>query len=178
MIFLDRDGTLNPDPGYIARLEDYHFYDFTMEALKLLAEKGQRFCLITNQSGIARGIIKQADLDAIHAYIRKAFAEYGIPLYNIYFCTDHPDRATEFRKPGKGMFLKAARDFNLRLKDCLMIGDSRNDIEAGFNLGLDTMLVLTGAGLKTEAALPEQIIPTFTAQNLLQGARHLVEIIE
>ena len=175
MIFLDRDGTLNPDPGYISSLADFQFYDFTLEALKLLASVGQRFCLITNQSGIARGLFKPADLDEIHDYIRESFAECDIPLLAIYYCTDHPDRTTEYRKPGTGMFLTAAKDFDLSLKDCLMIGDSGRDIQAGYKLGMDTMLVLTGEGIRTEKSLPRQIRPTFTVPNLLEGARLIME---
>ncbi len=175
MIFLDRDGTLNPDPGYIASLADFNFYDFTLEGLKLLASAGQRFCLITNQSGIARGLIKRSDLVEIHDFIRESFAENDIPLLAIYYCTDHPDQATDYRKPGPGMFLTAAKDFNLNLKNCIMIGDSGKDVEAGFKLGMDTMLVLTGDGAQTEKSLPQQIQPTFTVPNLLEGARLIME---
>ena len=68
-IFLDRDGTLNPDPGYISSLNDFIFFDFTLSALKQLAKAGNRFCIITNQSGISRGLIQQDSLQEIHDYI-------------------------------------------------------------------------------------------------------------
>ncbi|MFQ6614366.1 MAG: HAD-IIIA family hydrolase, partial [Fidelibacterota bacterium] len=86
MIFLDRDGTLNPDPGYISRREDFHFFDFTLEALSRL--KGNSFIIITNQSGVARGRISEQNLEAIHAYVRQSFREHGIDLKAIYVCTD------------------------------------------------------------------------------------------
>ncbi len=169
MIFLDRDGTLNPDPGYIASLDDYHFYEFTLEALTRLSP--QSFILITNQSGVARGLIEERNLEQIHEYIRKTFQNQGIDLKAIYVCTDHPDHASDRRKPGPGMFLEAAQDFDLDLTRCLMIGDAESDILAGQNLGMDTMLVLTGRGKETLPRLTDS--PTFVVENLLEGAKLL-----
>ena len=169
LIFLDRDGTLNPDPGYISSLDDFEFYPFTIDALKQL--DGQSFIIITNQSGVARGIIDEGNLEEIHQYIRKMFSENHINLKAIYLCTDHPDRPTERRKPGPGMFREAARDFNLDLSRCLVIGDAESDILAGQNLSMDTMLVLTGKGKETLPGLT--VKPTFVAENLLEGVKLL-----
>lgn len=166
-IFLDRDGTLNPDPGgYISSLNDFSFYDFTIDALKKIAAIGNQFCIITNQSGISRGLIKQERLDEIHSFIKKEFNKNQIPLLDIYVCPDHPDNATEMRKPGSGMFLKAELDYGLHLSDCLMIGDSLADIKAGEMLGMDTMLVLTGRGETTLKELSDFIKPTYVVKNL------------
>ena len=77
-IFLDRDGTLNPDPGYISSLNDFIFYDFTLPALKQLAKAGNRFCIITNQSGISRGLIQQEHLQEIHDFITMEFEKNNI----------------------------------------------------------------------------------------------------
>ena len=99
-IFLDRDGTLNPDPGYINSVDQFTFYDYTMDALKQLSNSGNRFCIITNQSGIARGIVTLDALAEIHDYVLNAFHENELELLGIYFCPDHPDEATENRKPG------------------------------------------------------------------------------
>lgn len=169
-IFLDRDGTLNPDPGYIQSLDQFQFFDFTLPALETLAEAGFRFCIVTNQSGIGRGLIKQESLDAIHQFIREEFLRQGINLLNIYYCPDHPERACESRKPGAKMFLQAARDYAIDLENCLMIGDAGSDIEAGVNLNMDTMLVLTGKGRQTLVDLKNRSRPTFIAENLLAGA--------
>ena len=79
-IFLDRDGTLNPDPGYISSLNDFIFYDFTLPALQQLAKTGNRFCIITNQSGISRGLIQQDSLQEIHDFITLEFEKNNIPL--------------------------------------------------------------------------------------------------
>ena len=172
-IFLDRDGTLNPDPGYISSLNDFIFFDFTLPALKQLAEAGNRFCIITNQSGISRGLIQQDSLQEIHDFITLEFEKKNIPLLGIYVCPDHPEQATERRKPGPGMFLEAELDHDLNLMDCIMIGDSAADMEAGEMLGLDTMLVLTGRGNETIEFLPEYEMPTFIANDLKEGALKL-----
>ena len=172
-IFLDRDGTLNPDPGYIRSLNDFSFYDFTIPALKEMSKAGNRFCIVTNQSGVTRGWIENKALDEIHGFIKSEFEKHGIPLLGIYVCIDHPDQATERRKPGSGMFLEAEMDHGLTLMDCLMVGDSTADIEAGEMLGMDTMLVLTGCGAETINTLPEYKMPTYIVADLSQGAKKL-----
>ena len=172
-IFLDRDGTLNPDPGYISSLDDFEFYEFTIPALKKISEAGNRFCIVTNQSGVERGFIQKNKLDKIHDFIIEKFKKNNIPLLEIYTCSDHPDKATERRKPGPGMFLEAEADHDLNLLDCLMIGDSVTDIEAGEMMGMDTMLVLTGRGKETMNSLLEYQAPTFIVKNLGEGAEKL-----
>mgnify|MGYP006079541509 CR=1 FL=1 len=172
-IFLDRDGTLNPDPGYINSLDDYSFFDFTFDALRQLEKVGDHFCIITNQSGVGRGIIDIDELSRINSYILDKFYENKLSLFGIYYCTDHPDNATEYRKPGVGMFIKAAKDNGINLKRSIMIGDATSDIQCGLNLGMDTMLVLTGKGKETQSKLNE-IAPTYCAQNILEGAKIII----
>ena len=173
-IFLDRDGTINPDPGYISMLDDFQFFDFTISSLKKLADGGNRFCIVTNQSGIDRGLIKQRNLDEIHTFIQNEFQINNIPLLGIYVCTDHPEQATERRKPGPGLFTEAAQDNNINLKKSLMIGDSIADIEGGNKLGMETMLVLTGCGNQTKKTIPDEIQPTFVVSSLQEGASILL----
>ena len=172
-IFLDRDGTINSDSGYISTIKDFKLYDFTIPALKKLARLGNKFCIITNQSGVNRGLIKKEDLLLIHNFIEQIFEESQIPLLKIYTCFDHPDHSTERRKPGSGMFYEAKNDFGFDLKNCLMIGDSYVDIKAGILLEMDTMLVLTGHGERTLNVLKKDEIPTFVAKNLNKGVEEL-----
>ena len=148
-IFLDRDGTLNPDSGYISNISDYNFYEFTLPALKIMSRNNNQFCIITNQSGVARGLIPIKNLNIINNFIRTEFIENSIPLLDIYMCFDHPDNASNRRKPSPDMFLEAQKEYNLNLTNCLMVGDSIVDMKAGKNLGMETMLVLTGEGEKT-----------------------------
>ena len=171
-IFLDRDGTLNSDPGYINSLNDFTFYDFTLEALKLLKIFCDNFCIITNQSGIGRGKINIDELSRINSFILDEFYVNKLSLIGIYYCTDHPDNATDFRKPGVGMFNKASKDNNIDLKRSIMIGDAVSDIEPGLKLGMETMLVLTGRGKESKSKLGK-ISPTYIAQNLLDGAKQI-----
>ena len=174
-IFLDRDGTLNFDPGFIQNVDQFKFYDFTFPALKILSQHGNNFCIISNQSGVARGLIDINDLHELNAYIRREFNSNQINLLDIYYCTDHPDEASDRRKPGTGMFLDAADDHNIELKRCLMIGDSERDLIPAHLLGMDTMLVLTGNGHLTLDTIAPSDKPTFVSENILEGAKMLVK---
>tara|TARA_S200000501_G_scaffold353209_1_gene372811 strand:+ start:61396 stop:61938 length:543 start_codon:yes stop_codon:yes gene_type:complete len=172
-IFLDRDGTLNPDPGYINKIENFVFYDFAIRSLKKIAKIGNRFCIITNQSGIARGVIKKEALEEIHDFVRNEFERNSIELLGILTCTDLPSNPTDRRKPGPGMFFEAKIKYNLSLTNCLMIGDSICDIKAGANLGMDTMLVMTGNGKETLKLIKRSYQPNYIADNLYDGALQL-----
>ena len=173
-IFLDRDGTINSDSnGYISSLQNFNLYDFTIPALKRLSELGNKFCIITNQSGISRGLIKVENLNFINDFIIKIFRQHEIALLKIYTCFDHPDYATNRRKPGPGMFLEAKRDYGFDLKKCLMIGDSYADMKAGSLQGMDTMLVLTGHGQKTLGILEKKETPTYIVKDLYDGVEKL-----
>ena len=172
-IFLDRDGTLNPDSGYINDISDYKFYKFTLPALKLMSKKNNQFCIITNQSGVARGLVSIKSLNTINNFIRKEFSENRIPLLDIYMCFDHPDNASNRRKPGPGMFLEAKKEYNLKLSNCLMVGDSILDMKAGKNLGMETMLVLTGEGVKTLKNFQGSKLISHVAENIYKGFKQL-----
>ena len=168
-IFLDRDGTLNPDPGYINSLDQFEFFDFTISALKEMSEYCLGFCIITNQSGLSRGIIQIDELSKIHDFILNEFYQNKLNLFGIYFCPAHPDKPTLNRKPGVGMFQAAAKDHNINLKNSIMIGDALSDIQAGLNLDMDTMLVLTGRGQNSKDSL-NGLTPKYIVENIMAGA--------
>ena len=172
-IFLDRDGTLNPDSGYINNLKDYKFYDFTIPALKLMSKKNNQFCIVTNQSGVGRGLVSIGNLKTINNFIKKEFKRNGITLIDIYMCFDHPDNASNYRKPGSGMFLDAKNDHNLKLSKCLMVGDSFKDMEVGYKLGMETLLVLTGEGKKTLDRCKGSNLITYKAKNIYEGFKQI-----
>ena len=174
-IFLDRDGTINIDPGYISDVKNFKFYDYAFDALRVLSKLSANFIIITNQSGVARGIIKESNLVDINKFVFKNFAKNNINLLDIYFCTDHPENATSRRKPGVGMFLEASNDFNIQLSNCLMIGDASSDILPAVTLGMDSMLVLSGRGRTFIESFDEDSKPDYIAENLLIGARKLVK---
>ena len=173
-IFLDRDGTISHDPyGYINDVKDYDFFDFTFEALELLHQYSDKFFIVTNQSGLSTGKIDIDNLESIHAYINDEFRKRKLPLKNIYFADNYDEDYFSMRKPGIGMFQKASEEFNINLENCLMIGDSLCDIEAGANLGLDTLLVMTGNGKETRKLIKQSHQPSYIADNLLDGALQL-----
>ncbi len=175
VIFLDRDGTLNFDPGFVQNVDQFKFYDFAIPALKILSQHDNNFCIISNQSGVGRGLIDINDLRDLNAYIQREFINNQLNLLEIYNCTDHPDQASNRRKPGTGMFLEAADDHNIELKRCLMIGDSERDLIPAHILGMDTMLVLTGNGHLTLDTIEPSDKSTFVAKNILEGAKMLVK---
>ena len=174
-IFLDRDGTINIDPGYIPDVENFKFYDYVFDALRVLSKLSKDFIIITNQSGVSRGFIKESNLIEINKFIFKNFAENNINLLDIYCCTDHPENSTIRRKPGVGMFLEASNDFNIDLSNCLMIGDALSDILPAVTLGMDSMLVLSGEGKKTVEIFDKGFKPSYIVENILVGARKLVK---
>ena len=174
-IFLDRDGTINFDPGFVQNIEQFNFYDFAIPALRLLSQHGNNFCIISNQSGVGRGLIDINDLRAINVFIRQQFINNHINLLDIYNCTEHPDNANDRRKPGTGMFLEASDDHNIELNRCLMIGDSERDLLPAQLLGMDTLLVLTGNGHLTLDTISSSDEPTFVAGNILEGAKMLIK---
>ena len=169
-VFLDRDGTLNPDSGYINNISDFNFYRFTIPALKIMSKKNNKFCIVTNQSGVARGLIPIDNLFIINDFIKKEFSNHNINLIDIYMCYDHPDTSSDRRKPGPGMFLDAKKDHNLSLSNCLMIGDSIIDMQAGINLGMETMLVLTGRGQDTLKTFGDIKLVTYVVNNIYEGS--------
>ena len=174
-IFLDRDGTINIDPGYISDVKNFKFYDYAFDALQILSKISKKFIIITNQSGVSRGLIEKNKLIEINKFIYKNFSESNINLLKIYYCTDHPEKATNRRKPGVGMFLEASIDFSIELSNCLMIGDTLSDIVPAVNLGMDSMLVLSGKGKTSIERFDKNFKPNYIAENLLTGAKELVK---
>lgn len=146
-IFLDRDGTLNPDPGYISDPKDYELYEGVTEALSKLQNKGYLLILITNQSGISRGLFTEEQLEAVHQKMKKLLEEGGVRLDAIYYCPHHPDHpykgisVCNCRKPKPGMILKAIKDFDIDIEKSFMIGDRTSDIKIGLASGVTPICI-------------------------------------
>tara|TARA_Y100000591_G_scaffold311258_1_gene314498 strand:- start:245 stop:790 length:546 start_codon:yes stop_codon:yes gene_type:complete len=174
-IFLDRDGTINLDPGYISSVKDLKFYDYTFKALKLLRSLTKSFIIITNQSGVSRGIIKEQKLIEINYFIHSKFLENKLNLLDIYYCTDLPGNGSTFRKPETGMFLQAASEHNIDLTRCIMIGDSYKDIVPANNLGMSSLFVLSGNGKKDLHKFDDSFKPDLIAKDLFLGAKDLIK---
>lgn len=182
-VFLDRDGTINEDPGYLSKIEQFIFLPQALEALKALQEAGFALVVITNQSGIARGYFTVEDLDKVHNHMEELLSQAGIKLGGIYYCPHHPEKGLpeyvqqcSCRKPGIALLQKAAEELNLDLVQSYMVGDKLSDIGAGQQAGCKTVLVLTGEGKKTLAKKANwQYQPTEVAANLYQAAQWILE---
>lgn len=147
-IFLDRDGTLNPDPGYISNPDDFELFPGVVEALKKLYSAGFLLVIVTNQSGLSRGLIKEEQLQSIHQKLKKILKISGIELAGIYYCPHHPDFTyidgladCECRKPKPGLIYKAIEELEIDPVDSFMIGDKLSDIEAAINAGVSPVFI-------------------------------------
>lgn len=142
-LFLDRDGVLNIDHGYVFRVADFEPVEGVFDALRLAAQRGYLLIVVTNQSGIGRGYFTQADYEILEAHIRRSFADEGVELDAIYHCPHHPDDGCDCRKPSPGMILRAAREYDIDLVTSVMIGDKESDAEAARAAGIGTIELVT-----------------------------------
>ena len=178
-IFLDRDGTLNEDPGYINDPNKIVLFPETGEALSVLKKYGFFLIVISNQSGIARGLMTSKDVDAVNDKINFLLSEYKVKVDAFYYCPAHPDYSNdeecECRKPSPKLLFEATKEFNIDLPKSYFIGDSVSDIQCGKNAGLKTILVRTGKGEESFSILQkENNFPTFVADNLLKACTFIL----
>ncbi|HSP86817.1 MAG TPA: HAD family hydrolase [Ignavibacteriaceae bacterium] len=175
-VFLDRDGTLNEDPGYLGDPEKVKLFPETGEALSILKNKlNFKLIVISNQSGIARGLITKENVIAVNNKLNDLLSVNNVMIDAFYYCPYHPEFSSEedcsCRKPSPQMILKAADDFKIDLTKSFFIGDAVSDIECGINAGVRTILVKTGYGYESFYTLQKQNkIPTFVANNILEAA--------
>jgi len=182
-IFIDRDGTLNEDIGYVATPDELILYPWAAAAVRLVNESGFKAIVITNQSGIARGMYSEQTLGAIHARMITELAREEARIDAVYYCPHHPDigavdyrKACDCRKPRTGMLDAAAREHNIDLTRSFVIGDKSSDILLARNSGARSTLVLTGYGRET-LAQPERwpCRPSAVAENLLQAVKQILD---
>lgn len=153
-IFLDRDGTINEYVGFLTDIKEFRLLDGVAEAIRKINASGYLAIVVTNQPIIARGEVSFTELQEIHNKMETLLGAEGAYIDAIYFCPHHPDKGFEgerveykiscdCRKPKPGMLLKAAEDFNIDLSRSWMVGDGKNDVEAGKNAGCKTVLIGT-----------------------------------
>ena len=142
-VFLDRDGVINQEKGYVHKIEDFHFFPYTFRALRKIPQEYKKI-IITNQSGISRGMYSQTEFEKLNSWVLSRLKEQGIEIDKVYFCPHHPDENCSCRKPKTGLIRQAQKEFNLDLKKSWLIGDKTSDILAGKNAGCRTILVKTG----------------------------------
>lgn len=153
-IFLDRDGTINKYVGFLNDIDQFELLSGVAEAIRIINQSGYLAIVVTNQPVVARGEVTFAQLEEIHDKMQTLLGNEGAYLDGIYFCPHHPDSGYQgeikelkidcnCRKPKPGMLLKAEKDYNIELSDSWMVGDGRNDIQAGKNAGCKTALIGT-----------------------------------
>lgn len=172
-IFLDRDGTLINDPGYLNHPDQVQLLDGAAEALRELRGLSYKTVVVSNQSGVARGIVTEQMLERIHERLGELLAAKGASLDKVYYCPYHPDgvidqyrKDSDWRKPRPGMLLAAAQEMHIDLAKSWMIGDNERDIEAGRSAGCRTILI---SPTRSESGYPEKSRPDYVAVNMREA---------
>ncbi|MBU0729909.1 MAG: HAD family hydrolase [Proteobacteria bacterium] len=183
-VFLDRDGTINEQMGYLNHISRFRMLPHAAAAIRLLNEHDIPAVVVTNQSGLARGYFPESLLIAMHALMERELAEKGAHVDGIYVCPHHPEaKEAKFRldcdcrKPKTGLFTKAAEVLGIDLQRSYVVGDRWSDLKAGAAIGAKGVLVLTGYGRGDRDYIgPEQTIqPHYIAENLLDAVQWILE---
>ncbi len=170
-VFLDRDGTLNDDPGYLSRPEQMTLLPGVGEALSALKQGGFLLIVVSNQSGVGRGLIPQGALPKIHQKLQDLLAPFNVAIDHFELCFHHPDEDCDCRKPKPKLILDAAQRLGVDLSLSYMVGDKRTDIEAGQAAGCQaSLLVRTGEGKNAEKNLDPSSRPQFAGDSLIAVA--------
>jgi len=174
-IVLDRDGVINEDSdAYIKSPEEWLPIPGSLQAISLLNQHGYKVAVLTNQSGLARGLFDRDTLERIHAKMRKEVTQAGGHIEDILFCPHGPEDGCDCRKPKTGLFEQFARKHNIDLDGLPAVGDSLRDVQAALAVGCQPILVETGKGARTLQRNPDLDVPTFS--NLYEAVQYLLFI--
>ena len=182
-VFMDRDGTISEEVGYVNHHSRYRVFPYSGEAVRLLNEAGWLAILITNQAGVARGYFTEDVITAVHGVLTAELEKKGARLDAIYYCAHHPSVGDEpyrfdcdCRKPKPGLIERAAREFDIDLSQSWMVGDRYSDIELARNAQVRSAFVLSGYGRgEWEYQRPAwKHQPDVVAENLLQAVKRIV----
>ena len=179
-VFLDRDGTINVEHGYLRDPEAVALLPTVCKALALLNALNIPVIIVTNQSALGRGLMSEAEFEAVNAALWEALQACGVHYDALYYCPHMPDHVPPCacRKPRPGLLLQAAEDFNLDLSRSYIIGDKQSDLDAGYAAGCRTVLVRTGFGERTYKALAQQPQkPDYVAATLLEAVQWVTDIL-
>ena len=148
-LFLDRDGIINVDHGYVHKIADFEFVDGIFELCRLAISKGYQIFVITNQAGIARGYYDKQTFEALSQWMVSKFKEQEVIISKVYYCPHHPDKGVnEFvmscdcRKPEPGMIMQAQKEYAIALAESIFIGDKISDMQAASNAGIKTRILV------------------------------------
>jgi len=181
-VFLDKDGTINEDLGYLTHPCQIKLLPGSADAIKLLNNAGFKVFVVSNQAGIARGIVTEDILQALDKRLQKEILKNGAFVDRMYYCPHHPEYGVypyramcDCRKPNNGLLKKAAKEHNVDLGASYMIGDKISDIECGKASGAKTILVLTGKGRESNQSEEiRRMAPDFIAKDLFAAVKWLL----
>lgn len=182
-VFIDRDGCLIKELGYISKLKNILFYKNSIKALKLLKQNGYKIIVVTNQAGVAYGYFNENFVKKSHQYIKEILKKFNLKIDAFYYCPHHKNatikkykKNCKCRKPNTGMIIKARKRFNIDLKKSYTMGDKLTDVQLGHNAGIKGILVLTGFGTQQKNLIKkEKINPDYIAKDFLYGVKWIIK---
>ena len=189
-VFLDRDGTINEEVGYLDRLEKLRIYPEAFDAIRLINQSGMKAVVISNQSGVARGYFDEAFVETVHTRIQALLKEHKAWIDRFYYCPHHPTEGTGVyrtactcRKPEAGLLLRASKEMGIELARSYMVGDMSKDIEAAGKAGAKGILVQTGNGMNHLAPMKNgfaanhflAVRPDYIARNILDAVTWIMK---
>jgi D-glycero-D-manno-heptose 1,7-bisphosphate phosphatase len=186
-VFMDRDGTISEEVGYINHASRFRMFPYAADAIKHLNENGWLAIVVTNQAGVARGYFPEEMIETVHADMTKQVNNAGARIDAIYYCAHHPsvgDPPYRFdcdcRKPKPGLITRASEDFNIDLGNSWMIGDRYSDVELARNAGVKSMLVMSGYGRGEweHQRASWTVQPDLITENLLEAVHAIVRAHE
>ena len=185
-VFIDRDGTLNQERDFICKAEDFELIPGAAGAVRKLNSRGVPTCVISNQSGVARGYLTEGDLLLIHVKLRVELEKENAWVDRIYYCPHHPTGAVppyniecDCRKPGPGMMRRGGRELDIDLTRSFVVGDKTTDVQAGKAVGATSILVLTGYGRSSFAEIKnERISADYVAPSIVEAVEYIIGRID
>ena len=174
-VFLDRDGTINEEVGYLDNPERLRLIPGAAEAIRLLNEAGVLVIVISNQAGVGRGYFPVSTVEAIHEQLGRLLGRCHARFDAIYYCAHHPSEQCKCRKPKAGMLTQAAQEHGIDGQRTFMVGDKVSDIDAGRRVGCRTILVLTGYGEQArEEFISSNFQPNHTSTDLYDAVKWIL----
>ncbi|MCI0531702.1 MAG: HAD family hydrolase [candidate division Zixibacteria bacterium] len=178
-VFLDRDGTVIQERGHIGRIRQVKFIRGSATALRSLQELGFRIIVVSNQSGVARGIITDKQVKTVNRFMRSELRKKRVKIDRVFYCPHHPRhgvnryvRACKCRKPLTGMIDTACKSYGISLKNSYVVGDKIADVLLGKNAGSKSILVLTGFGRKERSKVVQKSTrPDYIAKSIVEAAK-------
>jgi D-glycero-D-manno-heptose 1,7-bisphosphate phosphatase len=186
-VFLDRDGTINEEVGYLDSIDKLNIFAYTSEAIRLINESGMKAVVMTNQSGVAKGYFTEEFVRTVHERIQEMLRERGAFIDAFYYCPHHQTegvgvylQSCACRKPEAGMLVQASKDLDINLRRSYTVGDMLKDIQVAYTVGAKGILVKTGYGINTiekdlTSDSSEICQPSYIAEDILDAVKWIMK---